>query len=412
MIQYRWANIFGGWFNWFYHRYLSLVRYFRFRLATRYPMLDSVSQLSEATSDNHYSSKILLLENVTVVGYSRLLLKANKVAYDASHPEGSLKDIFTSYRLQEENFGLIHLNPHTMQCIFLVGLQTRVRLDGAWLSILNSSSENWMHWMSESIPRLAGMLTELRNRNCGLLVDQNLEKNMRDVLDIFARDIPRLEVAAHHAVKVSKLIVPATPTGMSAFWPRAPHPDEIPIRHDQATTHSCKNGLFNFDVSGLMHVREVMLRHFNCQPRKVKKLLILRRSYFRHITNQERIKMMLLPRGFVPVSPGEMSVEEQVMVFSEASIVVAQAGAALANIMFMPEGSKVICLSVKNPEYVNYDYFRDYAKIFSVSLEYVLGEIDDPSKYNAAHIGRATHPTNAEFSCPEEELLAMLDQFS
>jgi len=112
-------------------------------------------------------------------------------------------------------------------------------------------------------------------------------------------------------------------------------------------------------------------------------------------------------RGFELASPGEMNVEDQVRLFSKAKIVISQGGAALANIMFMPEGSTVICLAVQN-DYTNFDYFRDYAKIFGVSVEYVLGEIDAPSKYDSKRIGEVEHPMNSEFHCPENDLLEMV----
>lgn len=409
-IQYRWANVLRGWFLRSYRRYLSFVHYLRFEFSPSYSLLDSVSQMADAANDEYANSRTLLLDDVTLVGHTQFIMKNNMVAYDASHPDWPLREIYTSFCFQEENFGLMRFEPHRGHCRFRIDLKkTQTRLNGAWLSVMSASSENWMHWLSESVPRLAGVLDTMKNSKFKLLVDQQLAKNMRDVLDIFAAGIPRFEVAPNQALKVSQLIVTARPTGISAFWLRTPQPDVSSSRPGQAAIHFRANGTFHFDVSGLRQVREVMLKHFDCQPRKARKLFILRRSYFRHIANQERIEMMLLAHGFESISPGELSVEEQVRAFSEATVVVAQAGAALANIMFMPEGGKVICLSVRNPEYVNYDYFRDYAKIFGVSLEYVLGEIDDPSKYNAAHIGRVTHPTNAEFTCPENELLEMLD---
>ncbi|MCK9353818.1 MAG: glycosyltransferase family 61 protein [Gallionella sp.] len=329
------------------------------------------------------------------------------MAYDGSHPDWPLKDIYTLYRFQEENLGLMRFKPHTGRCYIHIDLKTEELLDGTWLSIMSASSENWMHWMSESIPRLARVQTAKTDINFGLLVDQELTKNMRDVLDIFAKGNPRVEVAPHHAVKVSRLIVPTNATGTSAFWVRNSHSAENRRRFNRIPSQFRTSGVFHFDMFGLKLARKMILEHFDLKPRKKRKLFILRRSFFRHITNQEHIERLLLAHGFEPISPGEMSVEEQVKTFSEASIVVAQAGAALANIMFMPEGAKVICLSARSPEYVNYDYFRDYAANFSVSLEYLLGDIDDPSKYNATHVGQVTHPMNAEFSCPEDELIKM-----
>ncbi len=404
LIQYRWANNFSGWFNRIHHRYLRMM------FAQRYSMLDSVSQLTEETNDGHVASQVLLLDNVTVIGYSRVVLKEKNAAYDATHPDWPLKDIYTSYRFQEENLGLMHFVPRTGQCYFSINLKTQERLEGTWLSIMSSSSENWMHWISESIPRLARAQAAIPDMDFGLLVDQQLTKNMRDVLDIFATDNPRFEVAPHRAINVARLVVPVSGAGTSAFWSRHSHSDVNGHRSNRIPSEFGTKGIFYFDKIGLNLVRKTILEHFDVQPHKSRKLFILRRSFFRHITNQERIELVLLAHGFESISPGEMSVEQQVRVFSEASIVVAQAGAALANIMFMPEGSKVICLSAKSYKYVPYDYFRDYANIFGVSLEYILGDIDDPSKYNAAHIGRVTHPMNAAFSCPEDELLEILDR--
>lgn len=406
LTQYRWANTLRELVLLVYFRFLRFVRFFTKK---SYLLLDCVSRLSSATSNDYARSKIFLLDNVTVVGHTRFILKMNTAVYDASHPDWSIKDIFTSYYFQEEIGKLIRFEPHRGRCHFF-DLKAPTRLSGTWMSVMSASSENWMHWMSESMPRLAIALDTMKNSTFGLLVDQKLPKNMRDVLDIFAADIPHFDVAQHDAVEVPQLIVPVSSVAISAFWPRKSLSDESVLRPDQTTIHFRTTGVFHFDVRGLSLVRKVMQIYFDCQPRRARKIFILRRSYFRHIANQERIQMLLRARGFEIITPGEMSVGEQVRIFSEASIVVAQAGASLANIMFMPEGGKVICLAVKNTEYVNYAYFQEYAKIFSVSLEYVLGEVDDPSKYNAAHIGLITHPTNAEFSCPENELLEMLDR--
>lgn len=389
LSRYRWANVLRAWFLRIYFRYWTIKHIAKIP----YTLVDNINQLVVMSGEN-ISSDVLIINKATVIGYSRFILKGDMAAYDASHPGLSLNDVYAKYLFQEETHELMTFNPQINQCIF-PELNPHARLGGQWLTLMNASSDNWMHWLSESIPRLAATLYCTKYGNFGLLLDRNLPKQMRQVLEILAAHIPHIEVPVHQAVEVDQLIVPAHVAGTCAFWPRNSSAPAI--------------GIFHFDATGLGLARDVILDHFDCTPDKSRKFFILRRSFFRHIANQKRIEQILLSRGFEPISPGEMSVEEQVKAFSEAAVVVAQAGAALANIMFMPEKSTVICLSARN-EHVNYDYFRDYAKIFGVSLEYVLGEIDDPSKYDETHIGKMTHPMNAEFSCPEDELLERLNE--
>lgn len=407
LIQYRWANILAGKVNrtcFNYHRVVGYLKYRIFRHWAAHNLLSSVAEL-EPINTEHALSKLWLLENVRVIGHSRFILKEKEAVYDSPHPDFHLKDIYTAYCFLEESQGLMLYHSRRTSCYFH-GLTLQARLDGTWLSIMSGAAENWMHWLSESIPRLAGVLAAMKNSKFGLLIDQELPKNMRDVLDIFAAGIPRLEVRHRHFVEVEQLIVPAQPAGMCVAWPRPSHFGTT-VPKPAHMMGFRRSGIYHFDADGLQLTRKMILEHFGIQPRKARKLFILRKSYFRHMTNQEHIEKLLSERGFESVSPGELSVEAQVKLFSEAAVVVAQGGAALANIMFAPEGCAVICIAVQN-DYVNYSYFPDYAKIFGVSVEYVIGESDDPNKYNAGHIGLVSHPMNAEFSCPESELLGTL----
>lgn len=407
LIQYQWANIVARVVNQVCFGYGRLTVYLKLKLFRHWMAHKLLNSVSELEPINNTSTELQFLENVRVVGHSRFILKKKNAAYDSTHPDFHLKDIYTAYCFLEESQGLMLYHSRRASCYFQ-GLSLQTRLDGTWLSIMSGASENWMHWLSESIPRLAGVLTAMKHEKFGLLIDQELPRNMLEVLDIFAAGMPRLEVWHRHFVEVERLIVPALPAGMCIAWPRPSYFDSAASRHAHSINF-CKSGIYHFDSNGLMFTRKTILEHFDIQPRKTRKIFILRKSYFRHMTNQSHIEKILLERGFESVSPGELNVEAQVKLFSEAAIIVAQGGAALANIMFAPAGCAVICIAVQN-EYVNYNYFPDYAKVFGVSIEYVIGKIDAPGKYNAAHVGLVSHPMNAEFSCPENELARVLER--
>jgi capsular polysaccharide biosynthesis protein len=76
----------------------------------------------------------------------------------------------------------------------------------------------------------------------------------------------------------------------------------------------------------------------NGAPRR---LFLSRRGYWRTIKNQDRVADMLVDAGFEEVEPGDLSLAEQVTLFSSAEAVFAAHGAAMTNIVFAPRGCHV-----------------------------------------------------------------------
>jgi capsular polysaccharide biosynthesis protein len=64
----------------------------------------------------------------------------------------------------------------------------------------------------------------------------------------------------------------------------------------------------------------------------------------RQLENEGELIALLQARGFEVIDPGKMSIPQQIEMFSEAAMIVAPHGSALANIMFAPPGCAVIDL--------------------------------------------------------------------
>ncbi len=75
------------------------------------------------------------------------------------------------------------------------------------------------------------------------------------------------------------------------------------------------------------------------------------------------------------IDPGTLSFVEQVKLFSAAEIIIAQAGAALGNMIFAPQGCRVVILSAWSQHSIYY-YFSNLASIFGQKCTYVLCEPD------------------------------------
>jgi capsular polysaccharide biosynthesis protein len=107
---------------------------------------------------------------------------------------------------------------------------------------------------------------------------------------------------------------------------------------------------------------------------------------------------MLDELGFVTINPASMSLRDQLVKFSNCKVLVIQAGAALANMAFMPSGSVAVVLALDS-QHVHYDYFEQYGKIFEVSVIYIKCRSATPNKYRPEAIFTISHPTNHDLAC-------------
>lgn len=131
-----------------------------------------------------------------------------------------------------------------------------------------------------------------------------------------------------------------------------------------------------------------------------RKLFLTRRDApNRRLINEESVFETLEPLGFEWVSPGNMSFREQIDVFSQSNLIVGVAGAALTNLVFMPEGSRVGMLA---PQTMAGFFFWDICFHRSIAFGAAFGENTD---------ARVTDK-NADFSINEKSVHELLEQLS
>jgi hypothetical protein len=83
-----------------------------------------------------------------------------------------------------------------------------------------------------------------------------------------------------------------------------------------------------------------------------KRLYLTRRKQGgRSTTNEDLLVEYLSTNGFQTVDTGQLSYQEQKELFSDVEIIVAPAGAALANLIFCPAGTKVLILTTQNTHF-------------------------------------------------------------
>lgn len=298
------------------------------------------------------------------------------------------------YFLQEELLleGIVRFDPASLSVE--VGTdQPDVRYCGKWMSLLDPTSENWMHFVSEILPRVVRAQTDLSDEHFGVLYDEAMPEQSVCLLQRVLQGRPCVPVTHRMKICVDSLLVHCRPAGSpSMFWPRG----------TQGT------GWFQFDAEGLDATRALVrsLSPSWATESDGRLLYVVRKSPIRPIVNAEAVEAALVDLGFQVVAPGELDLDGQIEAFSNARIVVAQAGAALANMLFMPPTATVFCL-IADSEHVNFEYFTAFADALGISLTYVRcpvsGEPCNDSRPLSVH-----HPMNASFDCPVDRLVDLL----
>lgn len=246
------------------------------------------------------------------------------------------------------------------------------------ISLIGSASANYVHWLTETAPKLA-LIDEVANlRGLPLIIDANLHPNILESLYWLNANRRRLiPLKRGQICKVDKL-VSITPVAYVPFDYR---------RGIKSESLKIDPGWAMFVPRGLHTLRQKLLPLLADGKNVPGRRLFLRRtSQLRQMRNAKEVEAALLDLGFQTVEPESLSFSEQVDLFSTAEIIVAQAGASLGNMIFAPEGCHVVILSAWSPFSIYY-YFSNLASILGQRCSYVLCNPDKTDHAHPAHKG-------------------------
>jgi len=166
------------------------------------------------------------------------------------------------------------------------------------------------------------------------------------------------------------------------------------VRIEDAVFATAMDHFLHAPNSPLDVVRERILAAAAIDPTAgAKRIYITRRgSQKRVLVNELDLETALAARGFTIVQPEALSVRDQIALFHQADLIVAPAGAALANVLFCRPGAKVIELQPSNFTGV---WVRNIALLVGVDWRafFVPSPLSETEVYLEGH-----HRPNAEFS--------------
>ena len=217
---------------------------------------------------------------------------------------------------------------------------------------------NYFHWLVECLPKLILMDSLEEFKDVPLLIPAGLHKNLMVALErLNIHNRPLIYIEAGTSCAVERLIFPSALS-------------RIVDRYEG-------NPVFNVDIvlshKWLTRVSENLKSRVNYDKKPWRKIFLTRRKGLRSLGNREQLELLLLEQGFEIVELDGASLDFQIELFSQTSLVVAPTGAALTNMLFCRPDTKVIIL-MSNHEVTNSYFWSNLGAINDLDVTTIAGE--------------------------------------
>jgi len=212
---------------------------------------------------------------------------------------------------------------------------------------------NYYHWMAEVLPRFhlmerSGIHIDKYIVNSG--ISSSYQKETLAYVGVPEQSIMQYRNGMH--IKAKRLVVPSMKMySLLPFIPNSPAPWAVQYLRSELFGSFVNQRIEGFER---IYVSRGDAKH-------------------RRVTNEAQIIEAMTRQGFAVITPGELSVADQIRVFASAEVIVAPHGAALANLMFCKPNARL--LEIFSPNYVNPLYRYICAQV-GVDYYYLIGRGD------------------------------------
>lgn len=215
-------------------------------------------------------------------------------------------------------------------------------------------SHNYFHWIVNFLPRL-WMIDQCHEYdNFPLIISDNVPDNFIKALqyfDVRLRDIIRIKLGYPYVVKT--LVIPSRfsnyhPHTYTSFREETISPDAVNFLREKLKIAQTQ--------SGKRHQRWIYIQREN--------------PNFRNLLNEKEIEALFERYGFEFIDPSELSISEQIDLFSCAEIIAGPHGAGWTNMIFAPANARGLMLMGSEVSYL----YSNIANIIGQDLIHLHGE--------------------------------------
>jgi glycosyltransferase involved in cell wall biosynthesis len=217
---------------------------------------------------------------------------------------------------------------------------------------------NYFHWLVECLPKLVYIDKFKKYKDLPLLIPSGLHDNLVAALDLVnIKKHPIRLLDPGIAYNVKHLIFPS---GLSRIVDRYKG-----------------TAVFDTDIifspKWISKVGEILKHHAHLNTKPWRKLFLTRRRGARALGNLKEIELTLYRNGFEIIDLEHVSLDYQIKLFAEASVIVAPTGATLTNMLLCKPGTKVI-IFMSNHETTNFYFWSYLGNITNLDVKIIAGE--------------------------------------
>ncbi len=299
--------------------------------------------------------RLLELMNVSVVGSTMAVMRGDRLLHPELLVTTAVYDNKTpdlcEYSAGDRSTLLLH--------VFARPIHPR-RIKVA-LHLLKEHSWNYYHWLSECLPRLVFFL-QSRGKTEGvepvtLLVDEDvIDQGLEALRYLLDSNCEIVRVRRGEMIHCDRLFY------VSPFW----------YSLDNSRNEVNPEKDFVVDRYAVQLVREAFRPLMRQEPPTRKIYLPRKQGQVRKLVNAGEVEEVMRRNGFESVYGHEYTFQEQVLLFSSASMIVGGTGAAFSNLIFMQPRTRAIIFSPDNQRVFNYYIFQQQADVAEVNLAHLL----------------------------------------
>jgi hypothetical protein len=334
--------------------------------------LNKIFILREVCKERNESDYTYFIQ-ASVLGKTRCIIQKDKCFLEHLSSARQIK----SYMTQEEYSAGIKFE---YQNIYLP-VEKKKHLKGKWISLLHPGSENFMHWVTEVMPRL--FLKSELSEDVGILVDDSLPSNMYELLRIVCFKRTIYKVSKYELVTVDTLICPIL-CNYSLLWEKG---------------NKFLGGDWYLNKSSIQNMR-IKLNSLIpvTYSNKAENVYLRRCANFRRVANEKSILKVLKSKGYKSIVPSSKNLLETLKRIKNAKNLILQAGAAFGNIIFIRRPCSIFVM-VPPTNRIHRKLFTDFANALNHKVEFIKGYNNKASpRYSEALNYTVNHPLNADYN--------------
>lgn len=224
------------------------------------------------------------------------------------------------------------------------------------VSFLGWANWNYAHWLMEKLPRFYWLQVMALPTETVLLIESGLPDSIYESLALFWLDRPVLQVPAGTLIRVGCLH----------------HVSNTADLFEPVPEYAWQGGELALYPPALGWLRDRLLSLVG-RPTAQRLYLHRMKTKGRYVLDEAEIIRQLAQEQFLPFDPEDVTFREQIEQFAVCSLVLGSAGAAFANLLFMPTGSKALMMT-KDLAQSNFWLFHYLAEIAGVDLSYFFAQ--------------------------------------